>query len=131
MHFFVTDGFVDETQKEEISSMINVKVSTNYFLVRMNELSCYNKQFNIRSGTARGKVEMLMLSLVTNKFPTRIAEKFFLKEADAFISFLRSQPYPELVLHLEKDVDDEEFQLVEETYEKTLQHLRDLLDRFN
>lgn len=140
MQFFVTDGFVTEDQKEEISSMINFKVKNaknfvrdkfqDYFLVRIDSLTCYNKQFNIRSATARGKVEMLMLSLVTDKFPTHNTEKFFLKEAEAFIAFLRGQPNSELVFHIEKDIEDEEYQIVEQIFEETLQRLKDALDRF-
>jgi hypothetical protein len=130
MQFFVTDGFVTEDQKEEISSMINVKVSTDYFLVRINPLTCYNFQFNIRSGRARGKVEMLMLTLVTDKFPTRVAEKFFLKESGAFITFLRSQPEAELLFHLEKEFGEEEEEIIAELYEETLHRLKDLLERF-
>jgi len=71
VHFFVTDGFVSEAQKEEISSMINFKAAKDYFIVRVDQITCYNKQFTIRASMARGKVEMLMISLVTDKFPSK------------------------------------------------------------
>ncbi|HME55248.1 MAG TPA: hypothetical protein VKM55_23775 [Candidatus Lokiarchaeia archaeon] len=131
MQFFITDGFVNEAQKEEISSMISVKVSTDYFLVRMNNLTCYNKQFNIRSANARGKVEMLMISLVTNKFPIQNAEKFFLKEADSFIAFLRGQDDASLLFHLEKDYDEEEQEGLGVVFEETLLRLKTMLERFS
>ena len=128
MQFFVTDGFVSEDQKEEISSMINVKVSNDYFLVRINTLTFYNFQFNVRSGSARGKVEMLMLSYINDKFPSRVLEKVFLKEAKSFIAFLRGQSYAELLFHLEKDYKADEERIIETLYDETLQRLKNILE---
>nr|MDO8118543.1 hypothetical protein [Candidatus Sigynarchaeota archaeon] len=130
VHFIVTDGFVDETLKAEISGMLSLNVSTDYFLFRVGKSTSYNRQFNLRSMHARGKQEMLMLSLVTEKFPDRKVETFFLKEADRFVSFIKKEPYADMVFHLDKECTAAEFDCVEKVYSAIPAFLKDVIERF-
>ncbi len=130
VHFIVTDGFVDETVKSEISGMLSLNVSTDYFIFRVGNMSTYNRHFNLRSMLARGKHEMLMLSLVTDKFPSRKAEAFFLKEAERFVGFIKKEPCADLVFHLDKEFSAEEFEQVEKVYSAIPAFLKDVIERF-
>jgi len=51
-------------------------------------------------------------------------------EAEKFIAFMHGENYVELVFHLEREYKPAEFQVVEQIYEKTLQNLKDIIDRF-
>jgi hypothetical protein len=131
VHFFVTDGFVGEDLKEEISSMLNYNVSSKYFIFRVGKFTSYNMQFEIRSALARGKREMLMIALVLDKFPLKKDERFFLKHAKDFIMFLKKSPYCEYMFHLDKNLNDEEFEVISDLFNQTSQRLQEILDAFN
>jgi hypothetical protein len=130
-HFLVTDGFVSEQMKEEISSMINIKAQKDYFIVRIGDITSYNLQFTIRSGISRGNIEILMLSLVTDEFPSRKAEKYFLKESEPIIAYFQKEPFSELVFHLQNDFSDEEYTIVERIYEGSIERLQGMLNGYS
>ena len=129
MHFFVTDGFVSEQKKEEISSFLNFNMSTDYFILRVDDLTTYNVHFTIRSEVARGKIEMLMLSLVVDNFPSKKMESFFLQEAREFIAFLKAESGAGHLFHLERQRSDEEIEAVGRVYEDSLSRLHQILGR--
>jgi hypothetical protein len=130
-HFLVTDGFVSEQMKEEISSMINFKTAKDYFIVRIGDITSYNLQFTIKSGISRGNIEILMLSLVTDEFPSRKAEKYFLKESEPIIAYFQKEPFSELVFHLQNDFSDEEYTIVERIYEGSIERLQGMLNGYS
>jgi hypothetical protein len=129
-HFFLTDSFIDETRKEGISSMINFKASKEYFIVRVNALTTYNIQFTLRSSIARGNLESLMLSFVSEKFPSRSTERYFLTESASFIAYMQKETCSEFIFHLDNQFNDEEACIVEKVYDESLRRLKDTLDRF-
>jgi hypothetical protein len=131
VHFLVTDGFVNERMKEEISSMINFKAVKAYFIVRVDNITSYNLQFTIKSGISRGNVEILMLSLVTDSFPSRKAENYFLKESAAIIAYLQREPFSELVFHLQNNFSDEEYTIVERIYVESIERLQGMLNGYS
>ncbi|MBN2149961.1 MAG: hypothetical protein JW839_00815 [Candidatus Lokiarchaeota archaeon] len=130
-HFLVTDGFVGEQMKEEISSMINIKATKDYFIFRVGNMTSYNLQFTIKSGISRGNVEILMLSLVTDEFPTKRAEDYFLKESRHIIAYFHNEPFSELVFHLQNDFSDDEYTVVERIYEESIDRLQGMLNGYS
>jgi hypothetical protein len=130
-HFLVTDGFVSEATKEEISSMINFKTEKDYFIVRIGNITSYNLQFTIKSGISRGNVEILMLSLVTDLFPSKKGENYFLKESGSIIAYFQKEPFSELVFHLQNDFSDEEYTIVERIYEASIDRLTVMLNGYS
>ncbi len=131
-HFLVTDGFVSEQIKEEISWMINFKneKDPHYFIVRIDNITSYNLQFTIKSGVSRGNVEILMLSFLTDEFPSRKGEKYFLKESEPVMAYLQKEPFSELVFHLQTDFSDEEYTIVERIYEGSIERLQGMLNGY-
>lgn len=129
-HFLVTDGFVSEKIKEEISSMLNLKPSTDYFIVRIGNITAYNLQFTIKSSMSRGNEEVLMLSFVTDEFPSKRAEEYFLKESGPIIAYFQREPYSELVFHIQGDFSDDEYTILERIYEESLQRLQVMLSGY-
>jgi hypothetical protein len=131
-HFLVTDGFVNERMKEEISSMINFKsAKEDHFIVRVGSITAYNLQFTIKSSISRGNVEILMLSLVTDSFPSRKAENYFLRESGSIIAYFQKEPFSELVFHLQNDFSDEEYSIVERIYEESIERLQGMLNGYS
>lgn len=129
VHFFITDGFVAEDKKEEISSFLNFNASKDYFILRIDGLTTYNTHFTIKSRNARGRVEMLMLSLIVDPFPSTKMEAIYLKEALEFVSFLRGEPDAELLFHLDRPRTDEELEQTARVYEGTFERLHAILDK--
>ncbi len=129
-HFMVTDGFVSEQMKEEISSTINFKTEKNYFIVRFGDITSYNLQFTIKSSISRGNMEILMLSLVTDEFPSKKAEEYFLKESGPILAYFQREPFSELVFHLQGDFTDDEYTIVERIYEESLLRLQCMLNGY-
>ncbi|MEX2726378.1 MAG: hypothetical protein Q6353_003940 [Candidatus Sigynarchaeum springense] len=130
-HFLVTDGFVSENIKEEISSMLTLKPSTDYFIVRIGNITTYNLQFTIKSSKSRGNVEILMLSFVTDEFPSKKTEDYFLKESKPILAYFQQEPFSELVFHLQGDFSDEEYTIVERIYEESIQRLQLMLNGYS
>jgi hypothetical protein len=129
VHFLLTDGFMNENEKEAVSNLLNFNIARDFFIFYAAGVTSYNIQFEINSDQARGKRELLMLSLVTDKFPTRKTELAFSAEAKEVITFLKKEPFAEFVFHLDKDYPEAEFTVVKALFEKTMAHLRALLDR--
>ncbi len=130
-HFLVTDGFVSEQMKEEISSLINFQTAKDYFIVRIGNITSYNVQFTINSTISRGSVEILMLSFVTDEFPSQKTENYFLKESGPVLAYFQREPFSELVFHLQNDFSDDEYTIVEHIYEESIQRLQGLLNGYS
>ncbi|NMC06182.1 MAG: hypothetical protein GYA24_13285 [Candidatus Lokiarchaeota archaeon] len=127
VHFMVTDGFMNERIKEDISSMINFKAPKDYFIVRVGGITAYNLEFTIKSGISRGNVEILMLSFVTDAFPSKKVESYFLRESASFIAYLQREPLADLVFHLQDDFSSEEYAVIERIYTASLDRLQAML----
>ncbi|MBD3188578.1 hypothetical protein GF325_17235 [Candidatus Bathyarchaeota archaeon] len=128
--FLVSSGFIDETLKEEISNVLNLNVSKDYFIFRIGDLTTYNIQFDIRSSHARGNCELLMLSYITNRFPLKKEQKYFLKKAKEYITFLKSEENLAYIFHLNEIIDmtEQEFTIIENLYGECLERLRHMLE---
>ncbi|MHA1792628.1 MAG: hypothetical protein ACTSVI_08290 [Promethearchaeota archaeon] len=134
IHFFISNGFIYEDIKEDISSMLNLSVSNKYFMFRINNITSYNVQFDIKSKLARGNIEMLMFSFITDKFPLKKTERFFLKESEECIQYLKNLENIELIFHLERlgsNSDDELADNVENIYESVVQKFTEILNKAN
>ncbi|MHA1679717.1 MAG: hypothetical protein ACTSUE_01835 [Promethearchaeota archaeon] len=130
--FLVSNGFVSENLKEEISSVLNLNVSKDYFIFRIGNITSYNIQFEIKSCHARGNKELLMLSFITDRFPLKKVERYFHDHAKGYIHYLKSNEVIGYIFHLNKtnDMSDDEFKMIEVIYEESLERLRIMLQEY-
>ncbi|MFX0099249.1 MAG: hypothetical protein ACFFCS_06670 [Candidatus Hodarchaeota archaeon] len=126
VHFLVADGMVGEEKKEELSNMLNLNISKDYFIFRFENTTTYNMQFYINSMFARGHKELLMVTMTTEKFPLKKIERFFLSEIKDLVKYLKSQSCLDYIFHLDREFTDDEMKIIEDLYETVLAKMKEL-----